>query len=67
MDAHLADSLRYLAEGVAYLAPVDADAKHFFLPPEVHVVQGLGFGLLCIFTLYGTSPPTQTQTTKLFL
>eukprot|EP00026_Physarum_polycephalum_P013647 Phypoly_transcript_14069.p1 GENE.Phypoly_transcript_14069~~Phypoly_transcript_14069.p1 ORF type:complete len:278 (+),score=37.18 Phypoly_transcript_14069:57-890(+) len=52
MDTHLADTLRYLAEGLAYLAPVDADAQHFFLPAEVHVIQGLGFGLLCIITLF---------------
>lgn len=43
-----------IARLLVQLKPLDADAKHFYIPPEEHVRQALGFFLFCFVTIYAS-------------
>jgi len=43
-----------VAQLLVYLKPEDASPKHFYIPPEEHVRQALGFFIFCFVTIYAS-------------
>jgi len=43
-----------VAQFLVYLKPDDADPKHFYIPPEEHVRQAIGFYIFCFVTIYAS-------------
>jgi len=43
-----------IAQFLVYLKPADADPRHFYIPPEEHVRQTIGFFIFCFVTIYAS-------------